>query len=113
MCEGECALVFVILGLDPRIHKDKSIVLVSLWIAGSHPQGDVKGNDLRGRWSGGRTQRVALSCQRCAPETAADVRPRSVCTVPRRPRCYGGIYDRGSALKKKHCHSECNEESSL
>ncbi|MBQ8630586.1 MAG: hypothetical protein IJ479_02580 [Alphaproteobacteria bacterium] len=31
---------YVILGLDPRIHKDKSIMLVSLWIAGSKSGND-------------------------------------------------------------------------
>ena len=30
----------VILGLDPKIHKDKSIMLVSLWIAGSKSGND-------------------------------------------------------------------------
>ena len=35
----------VILGLDPRIHEETGKVLVVRWIAGSHPQGDVKGND--------------------------------------------------------------------
>ena len=54
--------VFVILGLDPRIHKETGRVLVVRWIAGSHPQGDVKGNDLHGRRAAGY--------QQCAPEAA-------------------------------------------
>ena len=33
---------YVILGLDPKIHKDKSIMLVSLWIAGSKSGNDNK-----------------------------------------------------------------------
>ena len=47
--EGEGLQGTVILGLDPRIHEETSRVLVARWIAGSHPQGDVKGNDNKKR----------------------------------------------------------------
>ena len=56
---------FVILGLDPRIHKETGRVLVVGWIAGSKSGNDKKTNSPR------------------------------------------------VTKNKKHCHSECNEESSF
>ena len=34
-------------GCNPRIHKETGRVPAVRWIAGSHPQGDVKGNDKK------------------------------------------------------------------
>ena len=67
----------VILGLDPRIHKETGRVPVVRWIAGPHPQGDVKGNDpCDGRRSVGGN-------------------------VLQRPRCSGGMCDKVCALKNR------------
>ena len=59
-------------------------MLVERWTLGSKPEGDLHG-------------RRAADCLLTAPETAM---------------LWWGC-DRGRALKKKHCHSECNEESSF
>ncbi|MBP3346949.1 MAG: hypothetical protein J6L86_08005 [Alphaproteobacteria bacterium] len=66
--ERLCFEAFVILGLDPRIHKEISTVPVERWIAGSSPAMTIKKNP-------------GMTCTAGARQI--------VRSLLQRPRCYG------------------------